>query len=134
METYTRDRTVEDLLSVQRDIALRVASELGVEVLPERHGDFLDVDAPDDLAAYERYLVGLSHFRDIARSTGDQQEAYERASENLSAAIEAAPDWAPPRAVLGAVYHWMASRGVGVPENWARSKALLEEALAIDSL
>lgn len=132
-DSYDRELTVANMLDLQREIALEVATRLGAEALPGERAQ-LAVEAPENLMAYERYLDGLSHLRTLTLGVGDQREARERAIESLNEAITAAPRWAPPYAALGRVYHFVASGGVGPSENFARSRAALDAALALDSL
>lgn len=113
-------------------MALEIASRLGAEILPNERAR-LDVDPPVSLLAYERYLEGLFHLREITIGEGtgaDRRLSGERAEEALREAIEEDPEWAPAYAALGTVRHWTAES----KEDFDRSRALLEQPLQIDSL
>ncbi|MEN8144041.1 MAG: protein kinase [Gemmatimonadota bacterium] len=131
--SYDGELTVGNMLDIQRDIAVRVATSLGAEVLPAEQVQ-LRVKAPENMTAYERYLDGLFHLRAITLGAEDWPGAHQRAIESLDAAIALAPDWAPPRAALGRVYHFWASTEVEPRLNFKRSRDALDAALRLDSL
>jgi len=128
--TYDEEMTVTNVFDVQRQVALDVAATLGADLLPGERA-LLDVDAPDDLNAYEDYLEGLFHLRAV-KAGGALPSDYAASIESLTQAIQAEPEWAPPRAALGVVYHWRAfNEG---DDDYRRSMDTLEEALALDPL
>ena len=104
-ESYNRNYDVAELLDLQLEIALEVATRVGAEIAPAER-EVLAVDAPETLAAYESYLEGISHSRTFAGvgvPSGDL--AFARAEEAFRDAIDLEPNWAPPRAGLGGVLH-----------------------------
>ena len=134
-ESYNRDlETADDLLDLQLEIALQVATRVGAEIAPAER-DLLTVEAPESLAAYESYLEGLSHSRVFLGVGGETSDlTFRRAEEAFKTAIDLEPNWAPPLSGLAWVYVWMASRGIDVDANHARIRLLADSALAIDSL
>ena len=131
-QSYDSDRTVASVLDIQREIALQIAGRLGATILPAERAQ-LDVAPPATLVAYERYFDGLFHLREITlgqRSLEERRISGQRAEEALREAIAEDPDWAPPYAALGSVYHWTARSR----EGFERSRTMLEQALEIDSL
>lgn len=135
-QTLRRDLTVAGLLDIQEEIALQVASRVGAEVTPGVR-QRLNVEAPENFQAYAHYLDGLMDLGFVEgvgerTLTGLQHAA--RGIDSFSKAIELEPNWAPPRFGAGRVHHFLASSGVDPAANYARSKELLESALAIDPL
>jgi TolB-like protein len=141
-ETFDRGLTVGNVLDLQRAIALQVAAQVGAEVLPRERAQ-LNVEAPENLAAYEAYLDGLS-LQSIVElggvSEAERIEAHRRAVDRLEEAISLEPEWAPPWAVLGRAFHFMASGpdvgGIGLnsAEFYQRSRAAIDTALRFDNL
>ncbi len=134
--TLRRDLTVAGLLEIQKEIALQVAAGLGAEVTPAVR-QRLNVEAPENYEAYERYLEGLT-FLGYVEGVGATPEPGEvvgqRAIDAFEEAIALEPEWAPPRFGAGRVHHFLASSGFEPVRNYERSKELLESAIAIDSL
>ena len=134
-DSFDGDRTAADVLALQREIALQVATRLGAQVSSSERAS-LDVEAPRSLAAYERYLEGLSWQRAV-EGVGPRVpivQAGQRAIAAFQEAIELEPGWAPPVARLGSVHHWLASAGIDREANFRRSRTLVDSALALDSL
>lgn len=136
-KTYDGRLTVSNVLDLQRQIAIDIATRLGAEVLPGERSQ-LSVEAPENLSAYESYLDGLYHLRTITlgEATGldSLRRAGDRAIESLREAIAAEPRWAPPRAALGRVYHFLAGSRIEPDVYYPLSRASLDTALALDSL
>lgn len=134
-DVYERRRTVESLLDLQRGIALEVATRVGAEVLPAERSELV-VDAPENLAAYERYLDGLADLRAVQLRADGWKVAADRGIERLHEAITAEPDWVPPRAALGRLHHFVATgtSGEEARAHFRSSRAALDAALERDSL
>ncbi|MEN8374620.1 MAG: protein kinase [Gemmatimonadota bacterium] len=131
--SYDRELTVGNTLDIQRDIAVRVATSLGAEVLPAEEAQ-LRVQAPENMQAYEHYLDGLFHLRALTLEGRDPVAVHQRAIESLSAAISLAPDWAPPYATLGRIYYYRAAWGLEPRLDFTRSRDAVDAALRLDSL
>ena len=135
-QTLRRDLTVAGLLEIQQEIALQVAAGVGAEVTPAER-QRLNVEAPENVVAYSSFLEGLSYLS-LVEGVGDSPDTRLRVAElgieAFGRAIELEPDWAPPRFGAGRIHHFLASSGINPPENYARSKQLLDSAIAIDSL
>ena len=130
-DSYDSDLSATGVIDIQRQLALEIASRLGATILPSERAR-LEVDSPATLLAYERYLEGLFHLREITlgQRTGERRISRQRAEGALREAIAEDPNWAPPYAALGSVYHWTATS----KEDFDRSQAMLEEALELDPL
>lgn len=108
------DRRLEDLFTVQSEIARAIAGELEAELTPaveEQIGRARTV-VP---GAYEAYVRGLYHFRQggpLGYGDSASVERLRTATRFYRQAIDADPGWAEPRARLASVYHWLASGGV----------------------
>jgi TolB-like protein len=87
----THDRTVDDWLSVQADVAAHVARSLTVELSPPQL-----IDAPDP-QAHQAYLKARYHWG----RPGD--EGYDHALRYLDEALRRAPDYAPALGLLARV-------------------------------
>lgn len=98
-ETY--DRTPDDVIAIQEDLAIEIAGALEIAMDPEALADMVSVGTAS-VPAYEAYLEGLAHDSQANR-TGDQtlnlkaKESYERAlaidPKFTSAHIELAFFW-----------------------------------------
>ena len=84
----THDRTIDDWLSVQADVAAHVARSLMVELAPSA-----GVGAPDP-RAHQAYLKARYHWD----RPGD--EGYDEAVRYLDEAIQCAPSYAPALGLL----------------------------------
>ena len=133
-EAYDRQTSLENLITVQNDIALSVTAAIGVSTgtllsSPPQEDPEIDGDA------MENYLRGVFHLRKI-QTAGGEQEDFEVAIERLQAAIDIEPTWALPHAALGTTLHFHATNPfVGVdqkPATFEASRASLLEAIRLD--
>lgn len=132
-ETYERRYTVENVLELQRRIAIDVATRLGAEILPSERGQ-LAVEPPESMTAYELYLEGLYHFREGLLSPRGTREPFLRARDALQEVIAAEPEWAPGWAALGRVYQFLAAVGEPWEETMRWAREALDRAISLDSL
>jgi len=121
-ETY--DRNISDWLSVQADVAGRVARSLLRELVP----DVRRVGAPEERPAYQAYLKGQYYWA----KPGD--EGLQAALECVSDAVRLAPDFAAAHGMLSRLrvasaeyYHDLPRRALTVARETAT------RALEIDS-
>jgi eukaryotic-like serine/threonine-protein kinase len=125
-ETYQRD--LHDVLGLQSQVALDIASQVRVVLHPEesaRVGRRRRIH-PE---AYEAYLWGRYY---AARF---HQEDYHRANEFFERAIAFDPDFALPYAALSVVYGgWGRAQRMGSApgEGFARARRMAEKALELD--
>jgi TolB-like protein/Tfp pilus assembly protein PilF len=125
-ETYERDLTMENLLSVQAEIAYRVATELEAVLTPEEKAR---IRAPltENLEAYDLYLVGRHRW--VTRSS----EMLRRAIVFYGAAIEKDPDFA--LAWAGLADAWTALpfyEPMSALEAYTRARDAARKALELD--
>ena len=121
------DRTMADLLGVQRDISGAIAARLrerlsGDAAKPAAQGGTRDPEA------YQLYLKGLYYWEKRTPETLDKAKDY------FSQAIQKDPGYA--LAYVGLANYYVAVPDYGpIPENVAapKAKAAAEKALAIDS-
>jgi TolB-like protein/cytochrome c-type biogenesis protein CcmH/NrfG len=119
----THDRTVEDWLSVQADVAAHVAQSLMVELAPAPLSE-----APD-AQAHQAYLKGRYHWG----LPGD--EGYTEALRYLDQAVRQAPDYAAALGLLARVrvggveyYRQQPRRGLSAGREAARRALALDPA------
>ncbi len=119
----THDRTVNDWLTVQADVAAHVARSLMVELTP-----LPAIDTPDP-KAHQAYLKARFHWG----RPGD--EGYSSALRYLDEAMAAAPDYAPAYGLLGRVlvgaaeyYRDVPRVALGAARNAARRALALDPA------
>lgn len=126
-ETYDRPLTVENLLNVQSEVALRVAEALKATLTPDET-ERIGRRPTANPQAYDAYLRGLAHFRHLTHQSQDSAMAY------LELAVELDPDFALAHAVLSRVYEEQSATFEG-SEVWTRKAlAAAERALALDSM
>jgi serine/threonine protein kinase/tetratricopeptide (TPR) repeat protein len=123
------DRVIQDLFSVQSEIAEEVAKKLDILVLePERRA--LSARPTGNLQAYDSYLRALEHYN-LAYLHQDARE-YERAIELLDRAVELDESFIAAY-ILESYVHSLAY-DVGVdqtPERLAKSREAIDKALAL---
>jgi serine/threonine protein kinase/tetratricopeptide (TPR) repeat protein len=126
-ESYDRD--IEDIFSVQTEIAENVARQLDLTVLePERRA--LNTNPTENLRAYDCYLQGREH-EDKGWAYSDPQE-FELAIEMLEKAAELDPGFALPYVRMSYIHSRMYFFGVDrTEERLAKSKAAVDRALEL---
>ncbi len=123
------DRVIEDIFSVQSEIAEQVAQQLDLKVLePERRA--LNAQPTDNLEAYDYYLRGLEH-----ESRGwaylDNQE-FEQAIEMLEKATDLDPDFALAYVRISRIHSRMYHFGIGrTEERLEKSRKAVDRALEL---
>jgi serine/threonine-protein kinase len=120
------DRVLEDIFTVQSDIARHVVTHLQTTLLePERRA--IETRPTDNMEAYHSYLVGVQYWW-----TSDEEEYMRLAIEMLERAVELDPEFAVAHAMLSEVhsglYHW---RYDFTTERLDRAKASAERALQL---
>jgi TolB-like protein/DNA-binding winged helix-turn-helix (wHTH) protein/Flp pilus assembly protein TadD len=122
-ETY--ERTVDDVLGLQREIARAAAAGVGITLDPAvRAAASPTLLNPE---AWRLYLLGRRAFDERT------EEALGRARGHFEAALAIAPDYAPARAGLADVWSVLVDQGQVRPtEGLARAEALARRALELD--
>ncbi len=100
-ETYDRPLTVENLLGVQSEVALRVAEALKATLTPQE-AEEIEQRPTDNLEAYEYYLRG----NDYVHRTGEER-ARRAAIQMYQNAVELDPDFAVAFARLSEQHSFM---------------------------
>lgn len=123
------DRVIEDIFSVQSEIAEQVARQLDLSVLePERRA--LNTRPTENLEAYDYYLKGREH-EDRGWAYSDDRE-FELAVEMLEKATELDPGFAMAYVRLSYIHSRMYFFGIDrTAERLARSKAAVDKALEL---
>ena len=126
-ESY--DRVLEDIFSVQSEIAEQVAQQLDLNVLePERRA--LNANPTENIEAYDYYLQGREH-EDRGWAYTDTRE-FEIAVEMFENAIELDPGFALAYARMSYIHSRTYFFGVDrTEERLARSKAAVDKALEL---
>jgi len=122
-ETY--DRTLGDVLGVEREIARSAAGGIGIALDPAtRASASPPVPHPE---AWRLYLLGRRAFDERT------EEALGRARRHFEAALATAPDYAPAHAGLADVWSVLVNQGQVPPtEGLSRAEALARRALELD--
>jgi serine/threonine protein kinase/Flp pilus assembly protein TadD len=123
------DRVIEDIFSVQSEIAEQVAQQLDLTVLePERRA--LNARPTDNLEAYDCYLRGLEH-EGRGWAYLDNQE-FEQAIEMLEKATELDPDFVLAYVRISRIHSRMYHFGIGrTEERLEKSRAAVDRALEL---
>jgi len=87
-ETY--DRTLDDIIAIQEDIAIQIANALETAMSPEALAEMMDAGT-NSVPAYEAYLKGVSAMR-AAGESGDRFAALD-SLESFNLAIELDPEF-----------------------------------------
>lgn len=126
-ESYDRD--IEDIFSVQSEIAENVARQLDLTVLePERRA--LNTSPTENLKAYDCYLKGREH-EGKGWAYSDPRE-FELAVEMLEKAVGLDPGFALPYVRMSYIHSRMYFFGIdSTEERLARSKAAVDRALEL---
>jgi TolB-like protein/DNA-binding winged helix-turn-helix (wHTH) protein/Flp pilus assembly protein TadD len=133
-DSYDRQISVDNLISMQNEIAAGVVAAIGVETgtlvspPPEQNASV----AP---AAMNLYLQGLYHLRKLQTET-QREEEFDAAIGYMEAAIAADPDWAPPHAAIGTTLHFLATTRLveadRVGDVFAEARRNLLDAISLD--
>jgi TolB-like protein/Tfp pilus assembly protein PilF len=123
-ETY--DRELDDIFSIQTDVALHIASALEAELSPDER-DRVGRKPTEDLQAYQLFLQGRQwHIKYTP-------EALWRAIEYLERALERDPSFALPAAELATCWLEIVESGVVEPADaYARAEEAVTRALRSD--
>ena len=98
------DRTLQEVLEVQKEVAARVARSLALQLLPGSRPP--EAPAPSfDSLAYDAYLKGRYHWNKQG------PEAVLKAVDYFRQSIEHDPDFAPAHAGLAYCYNFLAGAG-----------------------
>jgi len=121
------DRVLEDIFTVQSDIAQQVVTHLQTTLLePERRA--IETRPTENMEAYHAYLVGVQYFR-----TSHEEKYMRPALEILEQAVELDPGFAVAHAMLSevhsALYHF---RLDFTAERLDMAKASAERALQLE--
>lgn len=124
-ESY--DRSLSDILDLQRDVALSVAAAIRLQLAPEQRAALARARTVDPIA-YEAYLRGHANW--AVRTP----EGLQRARVNLERSVEADPQFALAHAALAGVFSMMSYYGLlPVPEALDRARGAALRALALDA-
>jgi TolB-like protein/DNA-binding winged helix-turn-helix (wHTH) protein/Tfp pilus assembly protein PilF len=127
-EMYDRDLSVENIFSIQQEVAERIAEALALEYKSSR--PVLDRQLPtSSMAAYDAYLLGRAHT--FIQTPHD----LELAIELLEQAVAIDPEFAQAWAVLGLAYSFTGTLYGGKPprEVYPKAKQAVTRALSIDN-
>jgi TolB-like protein/DNA-binding winged helix-turn-helix (wHTH) protein/Tfp pilus assembly protein PilF len=120
------DRVLEDIFTIQSDVAEQVISHLQA-ILLESERRFIEARPTDNLEAYQAYLLGTQY---LNRSY--EESDIRLGLEMLERAVELDPEFAVAHAVLSeahsAFYHFRFDFN---PERLARAEAAVERALEL---
>ncbi len=121
----TYERTLEDVLGLQREIARSAAGEIGITLDPVTRAS-ASPSVPDP-EAWRHYLLGRRAFDERT------EEGLARARQHFEAALAAAPDYAPAHAGLADVWIILVDQGRVVPtEGVARAEGEARRAAELD--
>jgi TolB-like protein len=120
------DRVLEDIFTIQTDIAEQVIAQLEVTILEsERH--MVEVLPTDNMEAYQAYLLGYQYLY-----TSMEERHLRLAVEMLERSVTLDPDFAVAHATLSeadaVLYHF---RYDFTPERLERARVSAEQALAL---
>jgi TolB-like protein/Flp pilus assembly protein TadD len=123
-ESY--ERTLENVLVLQGEVARAIAGELAVSLTPEE-ASRLAAARPVNPEAYDAYLKGSYHWKNITPEDLDSAQRY------FELALEKDPSYAP--AYEGLTLVWVARAVIGVTppdEAWSRAEAAARRAIELD--
>lgn len=124
--TRSYERDFRDVLSLQSDLALAIATEIRVRLTPQEKAR-LSGAKPVDPAVQEAYLKGRYYWN--LRTA----EATQKAIASFDQAIALDPGHAPSYAGLADTYAVLGYQSPTPVEMFARAEAAAERALALDS-
>jgi TolB-like protein/tetratricopeptide (TPR) repeat protein len=123
-ESY--DRKLDDVFTVQSDIAQRVADSMKVKLLAGEKASITKIPTKN-MPAYESYLRGKSL---IYRGSG--VEVYRDSIRYFEEAIRLDPEFSAAYAELGNVYVTLAGETVAPREAFAKAEPLVAKAIELD--
>jgi TolB-like protein len=126
-DTYDRQLSVENLLAVQREVALRIADALEA-TLTAQEREQIERAPTGNLEAYDYYLRG----KEYGRRAGSENRRI--AKESYLKAVELDPEFALAHAALSSIYSWefynyRVDRSQAAAD---RARAAAERAVALD--
>jgi TolB-like protein/DNA-binding winged helix-turn-helix (wHTH) protein/Flp pilus assembly protein TadD len=128
-ESYERD--LSDVLTLQREIARGVASEIKIKLTPQEQARLTRATAVNPLA-HEAYLKGLFYLNKAINTpyTKEFEQLTQRSFDYFEQAIKLEPNYAAAHAALAGAYHWLASGSR--EEFYPKAKKAALTALALD--
>jgi TolB-like protein len=125
------DADIEDIFSMQSEIAQLIAQEVQAIITPEEQELIVQIPT-SSTDAYDLYLKGIQGYYDFW-NTGDINNVYQ-SIDYFRDAIELDPDYSLAYTGLGRAYwmlgHYAPDRS---PFHWEESKRLLKKAISLDS-
>jgi TolB-like protein len=127
VDTYDRELSLENLLAVQREVALRIADALEATLTPQER-EQIEKAPTDNLQAYDDYLIGLYKFNKT------NMEGWKAAIDDFQRSIDKDPSFALAYAMMAAAYNHLGYYSLA-PPSALRSRALeaAERAVALDN-
>ena len=95
----TYDRDAEDILAIQREIAINIAEALADEI-SEADRDLLTTLPTENFEAYEQYLIGIHELRKWTT------EGNKRSIDFFQRAVALDPEFAEARLAMGRAYYF----------------------------
>jgi TolB-like protein/Tfp pilus assembly protein PilF len=118
------NRTLDDIITIQTDVAQRVAHSLMLELLPD-HRAQMSRSSTGDSAAYDMYLKGRFYWNKRT------EDGFMKALKYYQAAIERDPEYAPAYCGIADVYEIAAFYST-IPPKEAYEKSRVAIAKALD--
>jgi tetratricopeptide (TPR) repeat protein len=121
------NRTLDDIITIQIDVAQSVAQSLMLELLPDHRAEMVRASTGDPVA-YEAYLKGRFYWNKRTR------DGFLKALTYFQTVIHRAPDYAPGYVGISDVYKLAALYGALPPKDaFDQSRAAITKALELDS-
>jgi TolB-like protein/Tfp pilus assembly protein PilF len=124
VDTYDRELSVENLLAVQREIAMRIAGALEATLTPQEREELEKVPT-DNLEAYDYYVRGNDYYN---RGMG-----FRLALQSYETAVGLDSSFALAYAAISRMHSWVyLNRLDRTEERTAKSKQAVDRALQLD--